>query len=383
MTTNKDCIRLSFEVVVLNGFIDFLDISPLLFINKDIYTFTNQYIDTHCTNYFSKKVLIENTFLEKKTNKKPQVCTTCYFRHTRRVNPFHSTPLCKKCTPKKIIHKSTAKKQYKIKDIDLDRLPYHCYHRSRYTLGYIYDLPTIQYVSLLYKIQKAKQDYLCPPKPPLKSVRETRVRSFIQEYQITDTDQQYHILSCRPIFYYIQNGSYGIRRVKQAIEQWKDFYQFMHHDKKAFSIIHDLNINEYFEKFIQDKKGTIDLIYEKHEFIMIRREREKNIMDRLKEYDIDTEYKCDAYYKYITNPHTDLEECILSIRERHFFLVHTDYLERRKLRLQCLQVRRYIPPEEVEELIERAEVDAKQMALYSVSREDIPDFIKLKYLYRK
>lgn len=374
---------LIFEIILFNDCIDFLEIAPLLFVNKEIYNTTNDYIQLHCSNYFQKKTLQEGSFVDKISNKKIELCTTCSKRYTKRLNPFHKVPLCKKCTNKKIIHKTNAKQIYKLKNSDLERLPYHCYHLSHYRLGYIYDLHTIQYISLLYKIEKSKKEYKNPPKPSPKSLRRDRVYDIILQQNIQDGDEQYHILSCQPIFYYIQNGSYGIKRVRRTIQEWKEFYHFMHKDIRANTIIHDLNINDYFEKFIQNKDYTIRLIHEKYDLKMIRKEREEIITNELKEYGILDDYKCDAYYNFIINPHENLEECMYTIREHHFFIAHTDYVNIRKNKIDSLHTRRYMSPEQVEEMLQEIEHSAKKIAILFVdNRDNIPDFIKLKYLNR-
>lgn len=380
MDTN---VCLVIELILFNGTVDFLELSSLLFINKEIYTSVSNYIQLHCSNYFEKKILTNNAFVDRISNKKIELCTSCLRRYTKRLNPFHLTPLCKKCSNKKLIHKTNAKQIYKLKDSDLARIPYHCYHISNYRLGYIYDLHTVQYISLLYKIQKYKNEYKNPPKPPKKEIRKTRVCEMIVEQGIQDEDEQYHILSCQPIFYYIQNGSYGIKKVKKTIQEWKEFYQFIHDDFHASEIIHDLNINEYFEKFIQDKESTIDLIHDKFNLIMIRRSREQLLKEALGEYDIITDYKCDAYFKFIVNPNEDLYTCIDTIREYHFFIVHTDYINIKKNKMDNMPMRRYMTPEQIEEIIDEIEYASKKMALYFVDdRDNIPEFIKLKYSRR-
>lgn len=366
------------EYVIYNEFISLRNMKSLLFVNKSIHTSINDIITLHCSNYSTKKTFSnDGVFFDKKLNKEYERCKDCR-QFTKRMHPLYAYPLCKQCSKKCLIHKTTAKKKYNIKDKDLKRLDFHCYHMSNYKLGYVYDLHSILYIHCINSIIDAKKALCAPKKISKKVERESKIRSIItKEYKICDEDEIYHILSSHPIFCYINNGSYGIKKTKLVIQQWIDFYNFILTDLYAMEVVNDLNINDYFDKYILDKQDTINKIYTKYEIITASKKRENQLMEQLIEYGIVEEYKCSAFYDYISGMNTDLEFIVEQIREHHFFVCHTNYIAERTRRLYRANI---LSNDDIQNILTDADNISKKRSLCILRTSDIPDFIRIKYL---
>lgn len=367
------------EYLIYTEYIPFHTLKHVLYINKSIYSTVTDIIDTHCTNYSTGKTFRkEGIYLDTKSNEKHMKCEVCDIVMTKRLHPFHHYPLCKSCSKEKLIHKTTAKKKYCIKDKDLKRLNYHCYHRSIYRLGCVYDIDSIIYIHYINSIIESKKAYREPKKIPKKIEREERVRCLIQkEYGINDEDNIYYILSSQPIFYYIKNGSYGIKKVKNVIRQWVDFHNFILNDEYAMEVINDLNINDYFDRYILHPQKTIDIIHTRYDSMMKAKKREEMLIHQLIEYNIVDEYKCTAFYEFISDVNKDLEEALDEIREHHFFMCHTSFISERMKRLRDSDI---VSDDQIQMILMDTDNVSKINALHHLDTKDIPDFIKNKYL---
>lgn len=356
------------NVVIFQDLIDVRYYKNLLFVNKETYEIVSEIINLKCKQFEQGTMFKGAKFLDRKYFKHIKMCYYCRDAITYIKNPFNENPICKSCIKEIMINKTNAKSLFKLNENDLAMI--HCcsYHITNYQIRYLYDLYTVIQLYWIKKIKKSKEDYINPPKPPRKVIRENKVRDYISKNKIEDEKKIDMIMSHNCIYSFISNGSHGIKYIRKYIEIWRNFYELIDRNPFTNLVLTDSNTQYFFDKYIDGEELILIEMKVKYDEVMFRRRRKLTIIDKLNENGIMTNFQCSHYYRFIRDKDYKLEDAFHDIREYYFFITKTEY---RRIRASYLFIFNYN--------MDVIENKAKLKALQSINFMDIPDYIKSKY----
>ena len=239
----------AFDIFLLNyknptNLNDIKDLCQLRIINKETNTFSLNLIKKF--KYEHKGILYSHIA----SLRKEVICTKCNLHNTKKTEPFTRKPLCDKCYPT-YITLTDAKKIYKLKDTDLEKLDYTMVFVNSYRI-----YATLYQTQDIHALSVIKTGISKPIVKYRGCARKKRIEKFDNLYKKYIIDPNIRIKIYDIFEEFMRNGAGGIRKLEANMKKWPEYIKHMKKENSTFRVDTYYKI---FKNYIQDSLSLSDI----------------------------------------------------------------------------------------------------------------------------